>query len=78
MDEITVYGAAWCGDCRRATRTLDRLGVSYRYIDVDDPARAEEAQRIGRSKRIPVVILPDETVLVEPTDPELEAALNRN
>jgi mycoredoxin len=76
MGEITMYGADWCGDCRRAKRLLERLNLPYRYIDVEhDPAMAERAQRIGGSKRIPVVILPDERVLVEPSDPELQDAL---
>ncbi|VYS74296.1 Uncharacterised protein [Bifidobacterium longum] len=26
---IDVYGATWCGDCRQAKNTLDKLGVAY-------------------------------------------------
>jgi mycoredoxin len=77
-ETITVYGADWCGDCRRAKRLLDQRNVRYEWIDVEhDPEKAEEARRIGGRKNIPVIVLPDETVLVEPTDPELDRALNR-
>lgn len=76
MTEIIMYGADWCGDCRRAKRVLERLRVEYRWIDVEhDAGKAEEARRVGGSRRIPVIILSDQTVLVEPTDAELESKL---
>jgi glutaredoxin len=75
--QIIVYGADWCGDCVRARRLLDRLGQRYEYIDVDLQAgAAEEAIEVARGrKNIPVIVFPDGRVLVEPSDPELEAAL---
>ena len=77
MDEITVYGADWCGDCVRAKRTLERTGTPFRWIDVDAvEGAAEEAERISGRKNIPVIVLPDGGVLIEPTDPELEQALS--
>jgi mycoredoxin len=76
VDKILIYGADWCGDCRRSKQLLERLGVPYRWIDVEhDPDKAEEARRIGGSNRIPVIVLSDQSVLVEPTDAELEEKL---
>jgi mycoredoxin len=76
-EEIVMYGAGWCGDCRRAQRLLDGRGIAYRYIDVEhDTSAGEDARRIGGSTRIPVILLPDGSVLVEPTDPELAAKLD--
>lgn len=76
MPEVIIYGADWCGDCRRSKRVLERLGFDYRWIDVEhDPAKADEARRVGGSRRIPVIVFPDQTVLVEPTDAELEKRL---
>jgi mycoredoxin len=76
-DEITVYATTWCGDCHRAKRVLDRHGARYLWIDVDeDPEAAEQAVRIsGGRRRVPTILFPDGSVLVEPTDPELEAKL---
>ena len=78
MTDIKVYGADWCGDCRRAKRMLDNMDASYAYIDVDADldAKAEAIELSGR-KNIPVIVFPDGHVLVEPTDPELEQALLR-
>lgn len=76
--EIVMYGADWCGDCRRAQRLLEQRGARYRYFDVEHDERArEEARRIGNSSKIPVIVMPDGSVLVEPTDPELAAKLDQ-
>ena len=78
MTAIKVYGADWCGDCRRAKRMLERTGAEYDYIDVDADLEArEEAIRLSGRKNIPVIVFPEGDVLVEPTDPELEQALLR-
>ena len=78
MDEIKVYGADWCGDCRRAKRMLQDLGEPFVYIDVDADLDARaEAIRISGRKNIPVIVFPEGEVLVEPTDPELETAILR-
>jgi mycoredoxin len=76
-DQILMYGADWCGDCRRAQRLLDGRGVAYRYVDVENDVDAREtARRLGQSTKIPVIVMPDGSVLVEPTDPELVAKLD--
>lgn len=76
MPELIIYGADWCGDCRRSKRVLERLGIDFRWIDVEhDSEKADEARRLGGSRRIPVIVFPDQTVLVEPTDAELEERL---
>lgn len=77
MGEIVIYGADWCGDCRRAKRLLDRRGVDYSWIDVEaDPAAADEARQISGRPNIPVIVMSDGEVLVEPSDPELDARLS--
>ncbi len=71
---ITVYGADWCGDCRRARRWLDRSGLDWTWIDRDaDPAARAMLAEAGYLA-IPVVLLPDGTVLVEPSDETLSHA----
>ncbi|MSW86217.1 MAG: NrdH-redoxin, partial [Actinobacteria bacterium] len=31
---VVVYGAEWCGDCRRSKAQLERLGIDFDYRDV--------------------------------------------
>ena len=79
MAEITVYGADWCPDCTRTKRALDGAGADYVYRDlVAEPEAAAEAEAVSGRKNIPVVVLPEGVVLVEPSDPELLEALERS
>ena len=73
-----MYGADWCPDCTRTKRALDAAGAEYVYRDlVAEPEAAAEAEAISGRTNIPVVVLPSGAVLVEPSDPELLAALER-
>ncbi len=48
--ELKVYSAAWCRDCREAKRFLDRHGVPYQEIDIENTpgAAAEVIARTGK------------------------------
>ena len=73
---ITMFGAEWCRDCRRTKAQLDDLGVEYTYVDLEaDPAAAEVAREISGRTNIPVVIYPDASHHVEPTNADVEAKL---
>jgi glutaredoxin len=64
---IEFYGAAWCGDCRRAQALLEHYGVDFTYHDVD-ASEEDKARAIALSGRpnIPVLLFPDGSVLTEP------------
>ena len=69
---ITMYGAEWCSDCRRSKRLLDQMGVDYDYIDLEaDASAADKAQAISGRTNIPVIVFPDDSHVVEPSDGEL-------
>jgi thioredoxin reductase (NADPH) len=77
MDQITVYGAPWCPDCRRSKSFLMEQRVPYRWVDIDadDEARrqVEALQHGGRT--IPTIVFPDGSHLLEPSNAELAAKL---
>lgn len=71
-----MYGADWCRDCIRTKRQLDALGVQYRFVDLEaDVAAADEARSISGRTSIPVVVYPDGSHHVEPSDHEVESKL---
>ncbi|WP_396656116.1 glutaredoxin domain-containing protein [Microbacterium sp.] len=73
---ITMFGADWCGDCRRTKKQLDDLGIPYRYVDlVAEPAAADVAREISGRTNIPVVLYPDASHHVEPSNADVEAKL---
>ena len=76
-EHIVMYATAWCGDCRRAKRVFDALGVPYAEIDIDrEPAAAETVIRLNHGNRsVPTIVFPDGSRLVEPSNAALEAKL---
>lgn len=75
MNNITVYGAEWCGFCHMARRYLDDKKISYTYIDVDkDPAKGMEAVEKSGQRGIPVLEVNGE-VIVGFDRPRIDAAL---
>ncbi|MGE0058458.1 MAG: FAD-dependent oxidoreductase, partial [Dehalococcoidia bacterium] len=74
---ITVYGAPWCGDCKRAKKFFGEHRVDYVWVDIDQDqaarAHVENLQRGGRT--IPTITFPDGSVLLEPSNDELATKL---
>ncbi|MGD0852705.1 MAG: FAD-dependent oxidoreductase [Acidimicrobiales bacterium] len=70
---ITVYGASWCPDCRRAKQFLASHRVAYNWIDLEEfPEKTAEVEARNDGKRIiPTIVFPDGTFLAEPSNDEL-------
>jgi glutaredoxin-like protein len=77
MAAVTMYGADWCGDCRRSKRFMEENDVAFTYIDVEkDLSAADKVVEInGGAKSIPVIVFEDGTHLTEPSDNDLKAKL---
>ena len=77
MTDVTVLGAPWCPDCRRAKRFLAEQRIPYDWVDIDkDQAglrRVEEIQKGGRT--IPTLVFADGSILVDPENEELARKL---
>jgi glutaredoxin len=84
MAEITVYGTAWCGDCRRAKQFLKERGVAFHEVNVDESEEAQETVlRVndGRMK-VPTIEVDGRFFSCSPFDPyqlaeELKIPLNK-
>lgn len=75
-ETITLFGADWCRDCRRTKSQLDGLGIDYTYVDlVAEPTAADVAKDISGRTNIPVVVYPDASHHVEPSNADVEAKL---
>ncbi len=74
---ITLYGAPHCRDCQRSKNILDSKNIPYLYIDIEQhPSAALEVTSMTNGyQKIPVIVFPDGTVLIEPADEELEKML---
>lgn len=72
---LTVYGADWCGDCRRTKRLLAEFGVDYDWVDVEAQPEIRAELTANGYPAIPVVVLPGGSILMEPSNDQLAAAL---
>lgn len=74
---IVMYGTSWCPDCRRAQRVLEQHGVPYRYVNIEeDAAAAAYVVQVNNGFRsVPTIVFPDGSVLVEPSNRQLQARL---
>ena len=77
-DGIVLYGTAWCGDCRRVKRLLERRGGENGWVDVEERkgARDEMLRLNGGDRRVPTLLFADGSVMVEPSSAELAAKLD--
>jgi len=70
---IRVAGASWSPQSYAIKEFLSRNGVPYQWVDVEQEASVRElvAGIAGDRTRLPVVLFPDGTALVQPTTGEL-------
>jgi mycoredoxin len=77
MSALIVYSTPWCGYCHRLARQLDREGIEYVKVDIeDDPAGADLVRSVnGGNATVPTVVFRDGTALTNPTVADVLAKL---
>jgi glutaredoxin 3 len=62
--EVTVYSTGWCPYCDRARALLERKGIPYSEIKVDeDPAQRDTMlKRSGGRRTVPQIFIGDRHV----------------
>jgi mycoredoxin len=77
-EKIKVYGTHWCPDCVRAKQVLTRHKVDFEWIDIEkDETAAAYVEKVNKGyKSVPTILFADGSVLVEPSNRELEAKLS--
>jgi glutaredoxin len=69
---IVVYSTTWCPDCRRSRAFLSANKIQHIEVDIGKDREAFSfVEKLTRRVRIPTIIFPDGTVLIEPSDEEL-------
>lgn len=77
MSELTVYTTSWCPYCRRLVTDLDRAGIAFTDIDVDeDAAAAAIVEGLNNGNRVvPTVVFADGSALTNPPLAQVQAKL---
>jgi mycoredoxin len=76
-NQIRVYGTKWCPDTNRARQVCKKNNIEYVWIDIDQDADGcAYVQKVNKgNKCVPTILFPDGSVLVEPSDRDLEKKL---
>lgn len=78
--DIIIYGADWCGDCRRARRFLTQNNIKFEWINIEQDKDGEQfVLKVNKGMRsIPTIIFEDGSILVEPSNAQLAQKLRLN
>ena len=64
MAEVDIYTTMWCPYCARAKSLLDKKGVAYREISLDEEPgrRAEMVERSHGGRTVPQIFINGEHI----------------
>ncbi|WP_460522765.1 mycoredoxin [Flindersiella endophytica] len=76
-NSITMYTTPWCGYCRRLKGQLERAGVSYNEVDIEQQPDAADlvAKLNGGNQTVPTVVFPDGSALTNPSLAQVQQKL---
>ena len=74
---ITMFSTPWCGYCRGLKAALDREGVTYTEVDIEqNPAGADYVMSVnGGNQTVPTVVFPDGSAATNPSIAEVRQRL---
>jgi mycoredoxin len=76
---FTLYSTPWCGYCVRLKRQLDREGVSFREVDIEQDPQAESVvkEANGGNATVPTLVFDDGSALTNPSLKQVLAKLEQ-
>ncbi|MFG3343083.1 mycoredoxin [Glycomyces sp. NPDC048151] len=74
---ITMYSTTWCGYCKRLKSALDREGVLFKEVNIEeDPEAAEFVMGVnGGNMTVPTVLFEDGSAITNPSLAQVKAKL---
>jgi mycoredoxin len=76
-ETLTIYSTVWCGYCRRLKSQMEREGIPFREVDIEDvPGAADLVMSVnGGMQTVPTLVFPDGSALTNPSLAEVKAQL---
>jgi mycoredoxin len=74
---VTMYSTVWCGYCRRLKSQMDREGIGYLEVDIEQhPSAADLVMSVnGGNQTVPTVVFPDGSALTNPSLAQIKTQL---
>jgi mycoredoxin len=66
---FTMYSTPWCGYCHRLKGQLERDGIGFDTVDIEQDARAAEhvMQINGGNRTVPTLVFSDGSAMTNPS-----------
>ena len=74
---VPMYTTSWCGYCVRLKKMMQREGISYAEVDIEqDPSAAELVmQANGGNRTVPTLVFADGSALTNPSIDQIKSQL---
>ena len=74
---VTMYSTQWCGYCHRLRSQLDREGIAYEVVDIEQqPEAAEIVQQVNNGNQtVPTLVYADGSAQTNPSVSDVKAKL---
>lgn len=75
--QFTMYSTPWCGYCHRLRGQLDREGIAYDVVDIEQqPDATQIVERAnGGNQTVPTLVFTDGTAMTNPSLAQVKAQL---
>lgn len=76
-EQFTMYSTPWCGYCYRLKGQLQREGIDFREVDIEqDPDSARIVEEVNRGNQtVPTVVFADGTAMTNPSLAQVKAKI---
>jgi mycoredoxin len=66
---VTMYSTPWCGYCHRLKGQMDREGITYNVVDIEEhPEAAALVEEVNHGNQtVPTLVYPDGTAQTNPS-----------
>ena len=77
--DVTMYTTTWCGYCVRLKKMMQREGIRYAEVDIENDAQAADLvmQANGGNRTVPTLVFADGSALTNPSIDQVKAQLSR-
>ena len=75
---FTMYSTPWCGYCHRLKKQLEREGIGFELVDIEQqPEAAQVVERVNRGNRtVPTLVFEDGESLTNPSVAQVRSKLD--
>jgi mycoredoxin len=76
---VTMFTTQWCGYCVRLKKLMQREGIEFAEVDIENDAAAAELvmQANGGNRTVPTLVFRDGTAMTNPSIDQVKSQLDQ-